>query len=201
MILEHHRGLPPTPRLHKSRMSDRTSSPSHARVNLACAKCKTRVSSKSYILSWAFRGFTGKGALFAKVYEDHLVLSTPSILLMNSGAHTVQEFSCITCGMKLGWKIIRAFEWPEKWKEGGAVLELDLLVEEPGSPLSQELHMEAEMNYRDPAEVPETLSVPSTPKSVHSFKIGRPLSDTPSLRSRPNGPRVHSQRLMQLQAS
>lgn len=185
-------------------MSKGTRSPTPSRVNLACAKCKNKISSKSYVLSWAFRGFTGKGALFAKVYEDHLLLSTPSILLMNSGAHTVQEFSCLTCGMKLGWKIIRAFEWAEKWKEGGAVLELDLLVEEPGSPLSQEIQAEsgseADANSRDSLEVPETLSVPSTPKSVHSFKIGRPLSDTPSLRSRPAGPRVQSQRLMQLQA-
>jgi len=183
-------------------MSEGSASPTRSRNNLACAKCKNRVSSRSYVLSRAFRGFAGKGALFAKVYENHLVLGTPSILLMDSGAHTVQDFSCMTCGTKLGWKIIRAYEWPEKWKEGGTVLELDLLVDEPGSPLQNEVQLEPETEtYENNSRSGETLSVPSTPKSVHNFSIGRPVSDTPSLRSRPNGPRVQSQRIMQLQSS
>jgi len=54
---------------------------------------------------------------------------------MDSGVHTVEEFACGKCETLLGWRIVRAHEWPEKWKEGYSVLELSLL-EEPDSSCS-----------------------------------------------------------------
>ncbi|KZT64776.1 hypothetical protein DAEQUDRAFT_656357, partial [Daedalea quercina L-15889] len=72
-----------------------------------------------------FRGYKGKAALYASTLNTSL--SPPSILLMDTGAHTVQEAACALCGAYLGWKIVRAHEPSEKWKEGRFLLELALL--------------------------------------------------------------------------
>lgn len=36
----------------------------------------------------------------------------------------MQEISCSVCSQYLGWKIVRAHERSEKWKEGNSLLEL-----------------------------------------------------------------------------
>jgi hypothetical protein len=48
---------------------------------------------------------------------------------MRSGGFMVQELECQDCATVLGWKVIKAFERSEKWKENGFLLELDLLEE------------------------------------------------------------------------
>ncbi|TFY51481.1 hypothetical protein EVJ58_g10541 [Rhodofomes roseus] len=63
-----------------------------------------------------FRGYKGKAVLYASTLNT--VLAAPSILLMDTGAHTIQEAACAPCGTYLGWKIVRAHEASEKWKEG-----------------------------------------------------------------------------------
>ena len=46
---------------------------------------------------------------------------------MATGAHTMQEITCGTCCGYLGWKIIRAHEKSESWKDGNCLLELENL--------------------------------------------------------------------------
>lgn len=46
---------------------------------------------------------------------------------MATGAHTMQEITCLTCSSYLGWKIVRAHEESERWKEGNCLLELENL--------------------------------------------------------------------------
>lgn len=46
---------------------------------------------------------------------------------MATGAHTMQEITCGTCCEYLGWKIIRAHEKSESWKDGNCLLELENL--------------------------------------------------------------------------
>lgn len=46
---------------------------------------------------------------------------------MTTGAHTMQEIFCGNCSVGLGWKIVRAHERTEKWKEGKWLLELENL--------------------------------------------------------------------------
>ena len=46
---------------------------------------------------------------------------------MATGAHTMQEITCGTCREYLGWKIIRAHEKSESWKDGNCLLELENL--------------------------------------------------------------------------
>lgn len=46
---------------------------------------------------------------------------------MATGAHTMQEITCGTCSTYLGWKIVRAHESSETWKEGHSLLELENL--------------------------------------------------------------------------
>ncbi|KAG6831747.1 hypothetical protein H0H92_007899 [Tricholoma furcatifolium] len=72
-----------------------------------------------------FKGFSGKASLFMETYN--VKLSRPAVQLMATGAHTMQEISCSTCSAYLGWKILRAHESSEKWKEGNCLLELENL--------------------------------------------------------------------------
>jgi len=53
----------------------------------------------------------------------------PSIQLMTSGAYTIQEVICLVCTSYLGWKMIRAHERSERWKEGKHILELEFVQE------------------------------------------------------------------------
>ena len=46
---------------------------------------------------------------------------------MATGAHTMQEITCATCSTYLGWKIVRAHEASESWKDGHSLLELEKL--------------------------------------------------------------------------
>ncbi|KAJ6586950.1 hypothetical protein DFH09DRAFT_1308040 [Mycena vulgaris] len=72
--------------------------------------------------SRSFRGFSGKAALFTETYNVNL--SSPTVQLMATGAHTMQEVTCSSCTAYLGYKIVRAFEKSERWKESSFLLEL-----------------------------------------------------------------------------
>jgi len=39
----------------------------------------------------------------------------------------MQEITCASCSSYLGWKIVRAHNRSERWKEGHHLLELELL--------------------------------------------------------------------------
>ena len=60
----------------------------------------------------------------------NVALDPPSILLMDSGTYTIQEFICKNCEAYLGWKFVRAHDGPERWKEGHFILELDFVQEQ-----------------------------------------------------------------------
>ncbi|RXW24965.1 hypothetical protein EST38_g849 [Candolleomyces aberdarensis] len=62
----------------------------------------------------------------------------PSVQLMTTGAHTLSEIQCGSCFTYVGWKIVRAHEEPERWKEGKFLLELEHLDAQPDpvAPLS-----------------------------------------------------------------
>jgi len=104
---------------------------------LICKKCGTCISSYNVLLplssippgSRAFRGFSGKASLFTETYN--VTLAKPGVQLMATGAHTMQEITCGTCCEYLGWKIIRAHEKSESWKDGNCLLELENLNTQP----------------------------------------------------------------------
>ena len=50
---------------------------------------------------------------------------------MATGAHTMQEITCGICCDYLGWKIVRAHEKSESWKDGNCLLELENLHVQP----------------------------------------------------------------------
>ncbi|KAF9029015.1 yippee-domain-containing protein, partial [Hymenopellis radicata] len=101
---------------------------------LVCKRCKSYVTCISSLLplskiparSRAFRGFNGKASLFTEIH--HVNLSRPTVHLMNTGAHTMEEISCSTCHTYLGWHIVRAHSSSERWKEGHFLLELENLT-------------------------------------------------------------------------
>ncbi|KAF9268890.1 hypothetical protein L218DRAFT_970140 [Marasmius fiardii PR-910] len=107
---------------------------------LSCKKCHSRVTSISFLLpleaipqnSRAFRGFSGKASLFTEIH--HVRLAAPRVRLMATGAHTMQEITCLHCSSYLGWKINRAHDRSEQWKEGHYLLELENLLAEMSSP-------------------------------------------------------------------
>ncbi|KAJ8076471.1 hypothetical protein PM082_000894 [Marasmius tenuissimus] len=116
--MSYSRPLPPVPR------------------TLSCKHCRCKVTSISFLLpleaippnSRAFRGFSGKASLFTEIH--HVRLSTPKVRLMATGAHTMQEITCLSCSSYLGWKINRAHDRSEQWKEGHYLLELENLFAE-----------------------------------------------------------------------
>ena len=61
----------------------------------------------------------------------NVTLAKPGVQLMATGAHTMQEITCGTCREYLGWKIIRAHEKSESWKDGNCLLELENLNHQP----------------------------------------------------------------------
>ncbi|CDO77123.1 hypothetical protein BN946_scf184606.g5 [Trametes cinnabarina] len=132
---------------------------------LVCAHCSTRLAHTSQIVSRAYRGHAGKAALFTTV--KNVVLDPPSILLMDSGAYTIQEFICKTCEAYLGWKFYRAHDGPERWKEGHFVLELDLVREENGSDAQEGDRLQSPLDRIDEEANPPTQkrspSEPPTP--------------------------------------
>ncbi|TBU28275.1 hypothetical protein BD311DRAFT_758736 [Dichomitus squalens] len=133
-----------------------------------CTQCRTRITHTARLVSTAYRGHAGKAALFSDI--RNIALDPPSILLMDSGAYTIQEFICATCETYLGWKLVRAHDAPERWKEGHFILELDFVEEQetddagdpvdaarPSSRIANGLHRRT-MSAADPR--------PPTPKGV-----------------------------------
>ncbi|KAF8906518.1 hypothetical protein CPB84DRAFT_1769978 [Gymnopilus junonius] len=106
---------------------------------LACKQCTTCITSQNFVLpqsaippdSRSFRGFSGKASLFTEA--QNIVLAKSGVQLMATGAHTMQEITCSTCSCYLGWKIVRAHESSESWKDGHFLLELENLYSQPDS--------------------------------------------------------------------
>ncbi|KAJ8488668.1 hypothetical protein ONZ45_g5605 [Pleurotus djamor] len=99
---------------------------------LACKTCRSCITSTDVILRQAdipsargFKGFAGKASLFSEVY--HVTMLKPGVHLMSTGAHTMREIVCASCETYLGWKIERAHNRSERWKEGYHLLELENL--------------------------------------------------------------------------
>lgn len=60
-------------------------------------------------------------------HSRNVTLSAPRVRLMATGAHTMQELACSKCSTYLGWKITKASEESERWKEGHFLMELETL--------------------------------------------------------------------------
>ncbi|KAJ7647309.1 hypothetical protein FB45DRAFT_893015 [Roridomyces roridus] len=97
---------------------------------LACKQCGSSISSLNCMFpdseippeSRSFKGFSGKASLFTETYNVRLAPAT--VQLMNTGAHTLSEITCAKCSQYLGFKIVRAHETSERWKEQLFLLEL-----------------------------------------------------------------------------
>ncbi|KAJ7680347.1 hypothetical protein DFH06DRAFT_947823, partial [Mycena polygramma] len=97
---------------------------------ISCKQCKICITSYHAILptsalppdSRTFRGYSGKASLFTETYN--VTLSNPKVQLMGTGAHLLAEITCSNCTVYLGYKIVRAFEKSERWKESHFLLEL-----------------------------------------------------------------------------
>ncbi|KAJ7770218.1 hypothetical protein DFH07DRAFT_269308 [Mycena maculata] len=97
---------------------------------LSCRQCHTCITSSNAVFppsdipseSRSFRGFSGKASLFTETYNVKLAPAT--VQLMATGAHSLSEITCSNCTAYLGYKIVRAFEKSERWKESAFLLEL-----------------------------------------------------------------------------
>ncbi|KAF7288665.1 Yippee domain-containing protein [Mycena chlorophos] len=121
---------------------------------IVCRSCGTLVTSRNALLPIppssprrTFKGFSGRASLFTETYN--LVQSPPKVQLMQTGAHLLSELNCPGCSRYLGYKIVRAFESTEKWKESHFLLEIAELqqdgfllqlaeLDEENSPLSSD---------------------------------------------------------------
>ncbi|GBE89288.1 Protein yippee-like [Sparassis crispa] len=168
-------------------------SSSHAvQCTLTCKTCHSSIASQDCLLSTAFRGHTGKAALYSEV--SNVTFNAPCILLMNTGAHTVQELSCKKCTAYLGWKIVRAHEKPEKWKEGHHLLELALLEEVAVQSLPGEMQQQLDtVVSRFAASLDFGGSQPRRASSPDPYSY--------SQRGKPLGPRIQRSSLSSLTRS
>lgn len=73
-----------------------------------------------------FRGQHGKAYLFNTVVN--IKEAEPVERNMTTGRHIVRDISCKQCKVIVGWKYDKAYEAPEKYKEGKFILEAELLV-------------------------------------------------------------------------
>ncbi|KAL0634164.1 hypothetical protein Q9L58_006902 [Maublancomyces gigas] len=91
-----------------------------------CKGCKTHLSNHEDIISRNFRGQHGKAFLFNTVVN--IKEAEPVERNMTTGRHVVRDISCKQCKEIVGWKYDKAYEQPEKYKEGKFILEAELLV-------------------------------------------------------------------------
>ncbi|EEB95592.1 hypothetical protein MPER_05412, partial [Moniliophthora perniciosa FA553] len=97
-----------------------------APFNTSVASPSPFAASRKALFSFLWKqGFSGKASLFTEM--NNVRLSPPKVRLMATGAHTMQEINCAKCAGYLGWKINRAHERSETWKEGNYLLELENL--------------------------------------------------------------------------
>ena len=106
---------------------------------------------------------------------------------MDTGAHTVQECACARCGAYLGWRVARAHEPSEQWKERRFLLELTLLAESSPAPSpasSPELLADAE-DIPTPVRLTPPTPVSEPPTPVSSVPTASASSSTPHATLRP----------------
>lgn len=74
-----------------------------------------------------FRGQHGKAYLFDNVVN--IIEAEAMERNMTTGRHVVRDILCRQCKETVGWKYDKAYEQPEKYKEGKFILEVELLVQ------------------------------------------------------------------------
>ena len=108
--------------------------------HLRCARCAADLCMSSQIISKGFTGRHGRAYLVsasptAAGISITATTSTPAMSLPNTyadrpmprqlvtGAHTVSDISCSSCGNGLGWKYVAAEEETQRYKVGKFILE------------------------------------------------------------------------------
>ena len=108
--------------------------------HLRCARCAADLCMTSQIISKGFTGRHGRAYLVsasptASGISTTATTSTPGRSLPNTyadrpmprqlvtGAHTVSDISCASCGNGLGWKYVAAEEETQRYKVGKFILE------------------------------------------------------------------------------
>mmetsp|Transcript_39270 Transcript_39270/g.65172 ORF Transcript_39270/g.65172 Transcript_39270/m.65172 type:complete len:129 (+) Transcript_39270:29-415(+) len=99
----------------------------------SCASCQTHVATHDQLISKSFQGRHGRAFLFKTAVNVSLGPREDRVLM--TGLHTVSDIfcSCTSCGSRLGWKYVEAFEPSQKYKEGKFIVEKAKVVE--GTPL------------------------------------------------------------------
>lgn len=106
---------------------------------LGCSRCATDLCLASQIISKGFTGRHGRAYLVSAEPVASAVsvssTSSPTTSLPNTimqkpvprqlvtGAHTVSDISCASCGSVLGWKYVAAEEESQRYKVGKFILE------------------------------------------------------------------------------
>lgn len=91
----------------------------------ACKNCKAHLSSKSQLQSKDFWAGNGKAFLFSEVVN--VFDGQCEERMLRTGLHSVCDIFCVNCKQRVGWKYNWAFEHDQKYKEGKAILERNLI--------------------------------------------------------------------------
>ncbi|KAF1979869.1 yippee-domain-containing protein [Bimuria novae-zelandiae CBS 107.79] len=137
--------------------------------HLRCSKCLTDLIPTSSIISKGFTGRHGRAYLVSPpatsalypagttpspsdmkpgdLPNTHIHKAVPRQLV--TGAHTVSDISCRTCGSVLGWKYVEAEEESQRYKVGKYILETKRLVRGTGWEVDEEDREEMKAKVRD----------------------------------------------------
>ncbi|XP_062156595.1 protein yippee-like At4g27745 [Alnus glutinosa] len=94
----------------------------------SCCKCRNHVSRHDDIISKAFQSGNGRAFLFS--HAMNIVEGPKEDRHLITGLHTIADVFCSHCRELLGWKYERAYQAPQKYKEGKFVLENIKIVKE-----------------------------------------------------------------------
>jgi hypothetical protein len=84
-----------------------------------------------------------------------------------TGAHTMQELTCSSCSTYMGWKIVRAHDTSESWKDGNFLLEMEHLCSKSDTLDDRDILMEGrELSLG--ADHPSNWQLSSNSDSEHS---------------------------------
>ncbi|XP_028806640.1 protein yippee-like At4g27745 [Neltuma alba] len=90
-------------------------------ASFRCRNCQTPIASRSDLLSKSFRAKTGAAFMFR--HARNIIEGAKQDRQLMTGMYTVANIYCSNCGQELGWKYIRAYEPPQKYKEGRFIIE------------------------------------------------------------------------------
>ncbi|KAL3846127.1 hypothetical protein ACJIZ3_003530 [Penstemon smallii] len=94
----------------------------------SCKNCRNIVALRDDIISKDFVAKSGKGYMFSR--GMNMAIGAKEDKQLISGYFSIAPIFCTQCDEEMGWTYIKAFDAPQKYKEGKYVFEMVKLLKE-----------------------------------------------------------------------